>query len=128
MLLLPFLDNGLVASHKVALVGFRWLSDPPCACAHLFLNRVNFSGVFRLSFLLHLLLTVTFDLEGVRINLEFLDLVDWRHVLLVVLLSLLLLAELSKLEHLEPAFVAEDHCTELNHLAVYCVVRGYLVD
>jgi len=46
-----------------------------------------------------------------------------RHVLVKVLLLLLLFTKLSNLEHLKPALVAKDFCTELDHLTVDRVVR-----
>ena len=51
-----------------------------------------------------------------------------RHILLVILLVILLLSKLPNLEHLKPAFVSKHFRAELDHLAVDCVVRWYVVD
>lgn len=63
------------------------------------------------------------DLQSIGIDLEALDLVDWRHVLFLVLLCLLLPTKLLDLEKLEPAFITEHVGAELDHLAVDHVVR-----
>ena len=61
-------------------------------------------------------------MDRVRVDLVVLDMVDRRHVLLVVLLVVLLLAELLQLEHLQPAFVAKECSAELDHLRIDVVV------
>ena len=61
-------------------------------------------------------------MKGVRIDLELLDVVDRRHILLVMLLLILLFAQLLQLEHLQPALITEECCTELNHFSIDGVV------
>lgn len=68
------------------------------------------------------------DLQGVGVDLHFLDVVDWWHVLLFVLLVLLLLPEHPELEELEPAFVSKLLSAKLDHFAVDHVVRWDVSD
>ena len=68
-------------------------------------------------------LAFAFNLKRIRIYDHFLDLINRGHELLVMLFFVLDFAQLSDLEHLEPAFIAE-HCgRELDHLGVHGVVR-----
>lgn len=68
------------------------------------------------------------NLQSVGVNLKLLNVLDWRHVLLVMLLVFLLLAQLAQLEHLEPALIAEHFCAELDHLTVNGVVGWNVID
>ena len=61
-------------------------------------------------------------MDRVRVDFVVLDVVDRRHVLLVMLLVVLLLAQLLQLEHLQPALVAEEGGAELDHLSIDVVV------
>jgi len=71
---------------------------------------------------------VAFDLQSVGVDRHAFDVLHRRHVLFIVLLGLLLLAELSQLEDLQPALVAKDLGAELNHLTIDHVVGRDILD
>ena len=73
-------------------------------------------------------LVLALDLQGVRVNLESLDLVYGRHVLLIMLLSILLAAKLLDLEELQPSLVSKHLRAEGDHFRVDRVVRRDLAN
>ena len=69
-----------------------------------------------------------FDLQSVRVDLHLLDVINWWHVLLVILLVVLLSSKLTNLEHLKPAFVAKHLSAELDHFTIDRIVWRNVID
>ena len=116
--LLSLFNDRLIASFEIALAQLVGFARPPTYIG-LFLLLAIDDG---------LILGLSCNLKSIRVNLQLFDVIDWRHVLLVILLIVLLLSKLTDLEHLKPAFVSKHLGAELNHLAVNCVIGRYVIN